>query len=276
MKTTILLVALAAGLAAAVPQEKVFFKDVPRPAKELGRHGLGIYNGDVAKRSQFPYQAGIYMDYSYFCGGSLINTKWVLTAAHCVDEIKLWTVHLGLSDMVVPKQEGRIVLMSNWGVRHEQYNDREIIYDIGVIQLPRHVKLNDYIQLSRLAPPNVNYAGKTATVSGFGIVEDAGTSVISPVLKYTSLPVVSGGVCAKYYGSVHETVICLEAKGTSSCQGDSGGPLTLKESDGSVIQIGLTSFGCRGGCTIGCPVGFTRINMFYDWLASKTGLNFPQ
>lgn len=58
-------------------------------------------------------------------------------------------------------------------------------------------------------------------------------------------------------------------------QGDSGGPLTVPSDDGSVVQIGLTSFGCKDGCTVGCPVGFTRVNYFLDWLSQTTGVNFP-
>lgn len=53
-------------------------------AKQEGRN-LRIINGKVAQPGQFPYYVGVYIDMAGFCGGSLINKKWVLTAAHCVD-----------------------------------------------------------------------------------------------------------------------------------------------------------------------------------------------
>nr|CAD7606072.1 unnamed protein product [Timema genevievae] len=45
--------------------------------------GSRITNGNQASRGQFPYQAALYLDGRSFCGGSLISTTWVLTAAHC-------------------------------------------------------------------------------------------------------------------------------------------------------------------------------------------------
>lgn len=44
--------------------------------------------------------------------------------------------------MLEAKQEGRIVLITKWGVRHEDYDGEEITNDIGVLQLPRAVELN--------------------------------------------------------------------------------------------------------------------------------------
>jgi len=42
-----------------------------------------ITGGSTASRAQFPWQVAIIIDNSYFCGGSLIGSHWVLTAAHC-------------------------------------------------------------------------------------------------------------------------------------------------------------------------------------------------
>ncbi|XP_034254980.1 brachyurin-like [Thrips palmi] len=283
MKTPALLALCAVLASAAASQDvaaarqRVPFLKVPGPARTHGGHGLRIFNGDVASRTQFPFQAGIYLDFNAFCGGSLIHKNWVLTAAHCVDGFKTWTVFLGVSNMVAAKEEGREVQVSNAATRHERYNSYEVTNDIGVIQLWREVDLSgDFIKLVQLAPAGVNYAGQKATVSGFGKVAD-NSQTISPHLQFTSLPVVSTDVCYKYYEAADVSQICLEAKGTSSCKGDSGGPLTVPsgDDDGSVIQIGLTSFGCKDGCTVGCPVGFTRVNYFLDWLSETTGVNFP-
>jgi secreted trypsin-like serine protease len=42
-----------------------------------------ITGGSVASRGQFPWQVALIIDSAYFCGGSLISDRWVLTAARC-------------------------------------------------------------------------------------------------------------------------------------------------------------------------------------------------
>ena len=57
--------------------------------------GPYIVGGELAKRGAWPWQVllTIYIDDSVFsCGGSLINHRWVLTAAHCVEYVVIYSV----------------------------------------------------------------------------------------------------------------------------------------------------------------------------------------
>lgn len=277
---------LACGLTAQAQQvveRPAFFRDVPGPPKARGDAGaddhphLNIFHGDVAARTQFPYQAAMYIDLSVFCGGSLINEKWVLTAAHCVDGGTTWYVLLGVTESLSPVQDGRKTYVTRGAYKHPSYDKYNIVNDVGLVQLMRPAALSQYIQTITLTPAGVSYIGQTATVSGFGRTDDANASPISPVLRYTSLPIVDGKVCSAAYGQEtgsDPSVICLKAEGSSSCKGDSGGPLTLKNAAGELIQVGIVSFGAAAGCSYGKPVGYSNVAYLLPWISQTTGLDF--
>lgn len=256
--------------------EKAFFTDVPAPAKRES-HDLRIINGKVATPGQFPYYVGVYIDLAGFCGGSLINTKWVLTAAHCVDGGGFWTLFMGVTSMWMAKQEGREVHVTRGGLHHPKYDKKLIINDLGLIQLMNQVTTSNLISTVTLTPRGKDYVGQNPTVAGFGKIHDL-PKIISDNLMYASMPVVSSDVCYDAYASKHPSFICLatDVAKTSSCSGDSGGPLVILDAvSGGATQIGATSFGASKSCEMGYPVGFVNLAYFIDWIEEATGIPYP-
>jgi len=107
-------------------------------------YGVGeprIIGGEPATRGQFPHQASVLIGGLALCGGSLISKTWVLTAGHCVNKAKTWSITLGATDRKAD-EPGRIILTANKGILHENYNRTSINNDIGVIQLPQDVEFS--------------------------------------------------------------------------------------------------------------------------------------
>nr|CAD7407044.1 unnamed protein product [Timema cristinae] len=183
--------------------------------------GSRITNGEQASRGQFPYQAALYLDGRSFCGGSLISTTWVLTAAHCTLRIDTVTVHLGAQNLNAV-EAGKVTVATRNLVNHASYNPSNLNNDISLIRLPSAVALNAFIQLVRLPSQSQagnTFAGDAVVVSGWGRVSDT-SSGISPNLNFVNLNIITNTVCARTYGTaviITSTICSLGANGRSTC-----------------------------------------------------------
>lgn len=104
------------------------------------------------------------------------------------------------------------------------------------------------------------WAGVSATVSGWGLTSDGGSTAGN--LQYVTRSVITNSACAAIYGdAVIGSTICTDA---STCSGDSGGPLIA-----SGQQIGVVSFGAAASCA-SFPSAFARVSHFVDWISQAT------
>ncbi|EDV51078.1 serine protease 1 [Drosophila erecta] len=270
MKVLVVFVlAIAAASAGVLPQiEPVHPRDRITKPTINGR----ITNGKNAVANQFPYQVGlsfVSLKGSWWCGGSIIDNSWVVTAAHCTDGASYVTVYYGAIDRFSP-QFTQTVSKSSW-IQHANYNAKTINNDITLIKTPS-VSFSaavKKIKLPAIASSYSNYVGETAVASGWGMTADTKPGATKN-LQYADLTVIANSVCQKTYGYLVVTskVICVATTNAiSTCQGDSGGPLAL---DGTLI--GITSFGAEDGCEIGLPAAFTRVTSYLDWIKANSGI----
>ncbi|XP_039963994.1 transmembrane protease serine 9-like [Bactrocera tryoni] len=263
----VLALALAAASATPVYEKTAFIEDLPESPVLGGR----ITNGDYAWDGLVPYQAGLLISKNsgnYWCGGSLIGSNWILTAAHCTDEAHTITVYLGS----VVRSNGNqyaTTIHSQDIHQHPNYNSNTLDNDVTLVWI-HSVSFSGNIQAIRLPSFNQysNYEGQWATASGWG-----GTSGNNQDhLQYVSVQVISNSECASVYGSstVTDNTICVSTNGgRSTCGGDSGGPLAV---DNNQVLIGVTSFVAAAGCTAGLPSGFQRVSRHLDWIRGVTGI----
>lgn len=223
----------------------------------LATPAQSIVGGEQAAEGQYPFMASLQDGDFHFCGGSVVASQWVLTAAHCVEGAKP-----GDQDVVV----GKTTLSSDGGQRvavsevhvHPDYDGT---HDAALLKLAEPVSVPS-IQLASAADDDLEAEGVPLTVAGWG-TEFFGAPVASDNLKRADVKAVADDRCEGMTGNGFagfdpETEICAEELLADSCQGDSGGPL-FHEEGGRLVQVGIVSWGI--GCAFpGFPGVYAEVN----------------
>jgi trypsin len=202
------------------------------------------------------------------CGGTLVTSKFVLTAAHCL-ESPIASVVLGVQDLKA--SSGRLVRRATRVIMHPQYSNIRNLNDIGLVELDAPVTTLTPVLLASSEPT----AGTLTTVVGWGTATFGGN--MQSRLREVSIPTVSRADCTASGAysklSIHTSNICAGfAEGAKdSCQGDSGGPLFLPTgSDANDTQVGVVSWG--SGCARPLKYGvYSKVSSFRAWIASVVG-----
>uniref|UniRef100_A0A8C9R548 Zgc:100868 n=1 Tax=Scleropages formosus TaxID=113540 RepID=A0A8C9R548_SCLFO len=254
-----------------------------RPPSVCGQAPLNtrIVGGQNAAPGSWPWQVSMRYQGSHMCGGSLINNRWILSAAHCFTLISAnpsrWTMVLGLQTQQGTNPNAVSVSVSKITV-NPNYNGNTHDNDLALVQLSSTVNFNNYIQPVCLAAAGSTFYNGTKTwVTGWGYIQ-SGVFLPPPgILQEVEVPVIGNGKCNCLYGpgSITKNMLCagLLAGGKDSCQGDSGGPLVVKQ--GSVwVQAGIVSFG-NGCAEPNYPGVYTRVSPYQSWISSVITSNLP-
>ncbi|KAJ8258103.1 hypothetical protein GJAV_G00193190 [Gymnothorax javanicus] len=200
----------------------------------------------------------------HFCGGSLINKYWVLTAAHCNIGVERMMIVAG--DYSLGKYEGtEQFIIPHLLIPHPQYNERTNNADIMLIKLKAPVYLNKFVSTVPLPRQDAMIEeGKLCQVSGWGLTSDSGGQIPS-TLQTVRLPIISSERCnssQSFNGNITSNMICagFSTGGKDACEGDSGGPLVC---DGRVY--GVVSWG-NGCADAKYPGVYTAVTKFRKWI----------
>ena len=223
-----------------------------------------VAGGKDAARGQFPYQVSLRKSQNeHLCGGSILNKRWILSAAHCLCpvDLKLKPKDVNVATGTVLISGGNIYPVEKI-ILHEKYHVPD--NDIALLKTSKDIQFDEFTQPISL-PISSQQIYSRGVASGWGLTsEDSG---LSRNLQYLEVDVLSNEDCTQNMNGVgwpiDRTNICTASpKGQGLCSADSGGPLV---SDNQLI--GVLSWGPP--CGSGGPDVFARVAEYKDWINEK-------
>uniref|UniRef100_A0A8D2ZRX4 trypsin n=1 Tax=Scophthalmus maximus TaxID=52904 RepID=A0A8D2ZRX4_SCOMX len=215
MKALVFLVLLGAALAAAEDDK--------------------VVGGYECPRHSVPYQVSLNAGY-HFCGGSLISSQWVVSAAHCYKsriQVRLGEHNIAVNEGTEQWIDGAKM------IKHPQYNSYNLDNDIMLIKLSRPATLNSNMSANGNSFPDR--------------------------LQCLRQPIIDDRICRNAYPHLFtDNMVCsgFMHGGASSCQGDSGGPLVCNGQLQGVVSWGYD-------CAMqGHPSVYARVCRYNNWIST--------
>ena len=254
-----------------------------------------IVGGEDAT-GDWPFVTALFMysssakGYYLFCGGSLIDEHYVLTAAHCVYDLSssdLDNLLVNIGDLTPYDTDDNELRYINAVYVHPSFSYSTLKYDFAILELD---------EASDKTPISLGSVGDDDPVWTLGwgdmnpVYVNGNTSAeydFPDTLQIVGLTTMSNDECSDYYSSItsiYDSMVCAfgaevdDNTYTSvsyvgdSCQGDSGGPL-IKASGDDYVLVGTVSFGDGDSDSIGCgdtnlPGVYGRVSKGESWIDS--------
>lgn len=232
-----------------------------------------IVGGVEAPTGSWPSIAAVYKNEgssTYLCGGSVVSSRWILTAGHCSYGAapNAFSIVLGSNNRMSPA-----VSVSEVHV-HPNYSNQNYANDIALLKLTSPTS-QPSVQLAKPSQSDLFQTGDASYIAGWGeTCYNSSSCPIQTMLRETDINISDYDQCFFNYASVNIVLptgtICAAAPGKDACQGDSGGPMMIDNYPGqspSRLQLGVVSGG------VGCanptfPGIYTNVSDFRSWVGS--------
>lgn len=267
---------------------------IGRPSGRLGqcgtRNSQGI-NGRIknpvyvdgdSEFGEYPWQVAILKkdpsESVYVCGGTLISSRHILTAAHCVK------THAG---------RDLRARLGEWDVNHDveffPYIERDVVSvyvhpefyagtlynDLAILKLDHDINFekNPHISPACLPEKFEDFTGNRCWTTGWGKDAFGDYGKYQNILKEVDVPVISNPICENQMRrtrlgpsfNLHPGFICAGGEeGKDACKGDGGGPMVC-EKHGKWQLAGVVSWGIGCG-QAGVPGVYSRVSYYLDWI----------
>ncbi|XP_047027218.1 trypsin, alkaline C-like [Helicoverpa zea] len=232
-----------------------------------------IVGGSVTTISQYPTMAAClfsnnFVNYFQSCGGTILNNRSILTAAHCTigHTANRWRFRVGSTFA----NSGGVVHNVQQIINHPNYNQAKFFdLDFAILRSATAISFNNNVRAVSIAGANYNLGdNQVVWAAGWGLTSEGGSP--SEQLRHVQIFSVNQATCRNRYGTVGITItdnmLCsgvLDVGGRDQCTQDSGGPLYHNG-----IQVGVCSFG-TGCARPRFPGVNARVSRASAWIASN-------
>lgn len=206
-----------------------------------------VVGGVISKDARFLGMVSLSKNGYHYCGGAIISPRHIVTARHCVDNVKKFDVTGG--DFRISKH--------NFKRKPAKLHFFGKDDDIALVKLNK--KVPDNLPIMSLTDGQEDETGEMCVAAGWGHLKFGNTKGVDE-LRQVDVPIYDKSECSKSYSYVKNSDICLGYKrgGKDTCQGDSGSPAVNKQ---SFNIVGIVSSG--KGCALAKFPGVYKKISFY-------------
>ncbi|CAO1429480.1 unnamed protein product [Diamesa hyperborea] len=253
-----------------------------------------VANGEAADLNEFPWMAllqyRVENALKFHCGGSLINERFVLTAAHCLVNLpqrtRLEIVRLGEHNLSTEEdcsiddddepfctQPYQDIKVQSF-VAHPGFSRNTLQDDIGLVKLSQSAQLTQN-NINTICLPfgnELRNLPQNLLVTGWGTTEQLSNS---PILLKARLPFFELNECRRKFQSqnvaISDKQFCAGGEDKrDACKGDSGGPIQyigVLDNKPRMVQFGIVSYGVKScGVLDGYPGVYTKVSEYLNWI----------
>ncbi|XP_049531727.1 trypsin 3A1 isoform X2 [Anopheles darlingi] len=248
-----------------------------------------IVGGLDTSRGQITYIASLTKRGGHFCGASIVNERWLLTAGHCIcsgtnkvlrpNQIRavlgLYRISEFSGNRIDPVADPAYEVGIRTIVPHPGYNCGKTSNDIALLEVTERIYFTPTVRpicLSSGSDASARVDGLTATVAGWGWQqENRNLGDKADTLQRALVDVFRNEECESMYRrgnrsrTIARTQLCAgkSVGGVDACWADSGGPLVT--SNNVLIGIVSTGIGCARP---GFPGIYTRVSEYAGWIVT--------
>ncbi|XP_036442682.1 mast cell protease 1A-like [Colossoma macropomum] len=223
---------------------------------------VGIVNGTEAKPHSRPYMVSLQAGTHHFCGGFLVSEQFVMTAAHCQNQVKKWTdvtAVIGAHNLKTNNFQ-RIQVTEKYSHPNFTNDPKNPANDIMLLKLAKPVVNASWISIPEKDEDFEQ--NTTCSVAGWGRTKNSGPA--SDVLLEAKVTMLSSKKCKALLK--YPNTLCTDTHNGGFCMGDSGGPLVCNNT-----AVGIMSFYVKNCVTPLKPYGYTKISGFLPWIKEIMG-----